>query len=149
MATEIVQARPRATSTTATPADVAAFAAASHVRQTAPLSPKAADALARLESEFPEAMAEQYRIERIVAGLRAGESTVINGTPVTAVSLAVAEALTRYEVASERTAELSHLMDSRTLTVAEFDVLEHAQDVMAGARDVLAKAGQLDLIGGE
>lgn len=115
---------------------------------TAPLSPKAADALDRLQAEFPEALAEQYRIERIVAGLRDGESAVINGALVTAVSLVVAEAVTRYEVASVRTAELSHLMDQRTLSAAEFDVLEHAQDVMAGAKATLAEAGMLHLIGG-
>lgn len=115
---------------------------------TAPLNAAAVDALSRLPAAFAPAVAEQQRIERAAAGLRSGETAVINGTPVTAVSLPVAEALTRYEVASHRTAELSHLMDERTLTAAEFDVLEHAQDVMAGARATLAAAGRLDLIGG-
>ncbi|MER6183053.1 hypothetical protein [Streptomyces sp. NPDC001652] len=117
-------------------------------RPTAELPQPAAEALSRLESAFPAATAELHRVERAAAGLRAGESTVINGTTVTAVSLAVAEAVTRYEVASARTAQLSHLMDERTLTVAEFDVLEHAQDVMAGAKASLAEAGMLRLIGG-
>jgi hypothetical protein len=93
------------------------------------------------------AIAEQHRIERIVAGLRNGESTVINGTPVTAVSLAEAQAVIRYENASHRTAELSTLMDSRDLTPAEFDALEFAQDTMRQARATLAAAGRLDLIG--
>lgn len=108
----------------------------------------AAAALSRLESAFPAVVAEQHRTECAATALRNGESAVINGTPVTAVSLAVAEAVTRYEVASARTAQLSHLMDERTLTVAEFDVLEHAQDVMAGAKASLAEAGMLHLIGG-
>ncbi|QES25856.1 hypothetical protein DEJ47_04760 [Streptomyces venezuelae] len=55
-------------------------------------------------------------------------------------------AVTRYEVASERTAELSHLMDVRDLTRSEFDALFDAQTVMAGARATLAEAGQLHLI---
>lgn len=117
-------------------------------RPTAPLPTAAAAALSRLESAFPAVTAELHRTERAAAGLHTGESAVINGTPVTAVSLAVAEAVTRYEVASARTAQLSHLMDERTLTVAEFDVLEHAQDVMAGAKASLAEAGMLRLIGG-
>ncbi|MEU5772680.1 hypothetical protein ABZ819_05165 [Streptomyces venezuelae] len=59
---------------------------------------------------------------------------------------AVVVAVTRYEVASERTAELSHLMDARDLTPAEFNALFDAQTVMAGARTTLAEAGRLDLI---
>lgn len=148
MATEIVQVRSRTDRPAMTPADLAAHVAASHVRPNDPLPANAARAMARLEAAFAPAVAEQHRIERIAAGLRSGESAVVNGTPVTAVSLPVAEALTRYEIASERTAELSHLMDSRTLTAAEFDVLEHAQDVMARARATLAEAGMLHLIGG-
>jgi hypothetical protein len=92
-------------------------------------------------------IAEQHRIERVVAGLRNGESTVINGTPVTAISLSVAEALTRHEIASQRTAELSGLMDSRDLSPAEFGSLELAQDTMRQARATLSAAGHLDLIG--
>ncbi|WP_369211349.1 hypothetical protein [Streptomyces flavofungini] len=58
-------------------------------------------------------------------------------------------AVTRHEVASSRTAELSHLMDVRDLSPAEFDALFDAQTVMAGARRTLAEAGLLHLIGGD
>lgn len=60
----------------------------------------------------------------------------------------VARAVTRYEVASARTAELSHLMDSRDLSGAEFDSLFDAQDVMRESRRTLAAAGMLHLIEG-
>lgn len=58
----------------------------------------------------------------------------------------VVVALTRYEVASARTAELSHLMDARDLSGAEFDSLFDAQDVMRESRRTLAAAGMLHLI---
>jgi len=58
----------------------------------------------------------------------------------------VARAVTRFKVASARTAELSALMDSRDLTGAEFTALELAQDTMRQARSTLAKAGRLDLV---
>ncbi len=81
---------------------------------TAPLSPAASAALARLERPF--------------------------------LPLHVVRAVTRYEVASARTAELSHLMDSRDLSGAEFNALFDAQTAMAGARAELKNAGRLDLI---
>jgi len=62
--------------------------------------------------------------------------------------LEIRKAVTRYEVASARTAELSHLMDSRDLSGAEFNALFDAQTAMAGARAELKDAGRLDLIGG-
>lgn len=58
----------------------------------------------------------------------------------------VVRAVSRYEVASARTAELSVAMDSSSLSGAEFDSLVLAQDVMAASRTVLAAAGQLHLI---
>lgn len=127
MATEIVQVRSRADRPVMTPADLAAHVAASHVRPTAPLPAGAAEALARLERAFAP-VHDTHSYSRMTPEVR--------------------RAVIRFEIASERTAELSHLMDQRTLTVAEFDVLEHAQDVMAGARAVLADAGMLHLIGG-
>jgi hypothetical protein len=83
---------------------------------TAPLSPAASAALAKLERAF--------------------------------LPLNLVRAVTRYEVASARTAELSHLMDSRDLSGAEFNALFDAQTAMAGARAELKNAGRLDLIGG-
>lgn len=94
-------------------------------------------------------VAEQHRIERIVAGLRNGESTVINGTPVTAVSLAVAEALTVHETASVRAAELAAKAAAGVdLPALDVRAWEFAEELMAGARATLAKAGRLGLIGG-
>ena len=58
----------------------------------------------------------------------------------------VVRAVTRFEVASARTAELSAAMDERDLTPAEFDALDFAQDTMRQARAALAAAGRLDLI---
>ena len=56
-------------------------------------------------------------------------------------------ARTRYEVASERTAQLSAWMDRRDLTSAEFNAFDYAQDVMRQTRGELAAGGRLDLIG--
>ena len=57
----------------------------------------------------------------------------------------VARAVTVYEVASARYAELA-AMDAREMTGAEFDSLALAEDRMAAARATLAAAGQLHLI---
>lgn len=56
-------------------------------------------------------------------------------------------ALTRHQVASERTAQLAAWMDRRDLTAVEFDSFEWAQDVMRETRGELADGGRLDLIG--
>ena len=56
-------------------------------------------------------------------------------------------ALTRHQVASERTAQLAAWMDRRDLTPAEYDSFEWAQDVMRQTRGELAAAGRTDLIG--
>ncbi len=55
-------------------------------------------------------------------------------------------AITRHQVASERTAQLSAWMDRRDLTGAEYNALEYAQDVMRETRGELAAGGRLDLI---
>lgn len=102
----------------------------------------------KTESRNSAAIAAIHSLEARLAGLRRGESTVINGTTCTAVSLNEAELLTRYKVASARTAELSKLTDARDLTVAEFNAFEFAQDTMRESRAKLAEAGRLDLIGG-
>jgi hypothetical protein len=60
--------------------------------------------------------------------------------------LDVVRAVTRYENASARTAELSAAMDVRHLSGAEFDSLALAQDVMAASLATLTAAGRLDLI---
>jgi hypothetical protein len=68
-------------------------------------------------------------------------------TATPTVAPEIVRALTRYEIASFRTAQLSARMDSRDLTPAEFDALEFAQDVMRESRATLAAAGMLHLIG--
>lgn len=83
---------------------------------TAPLPAPAADALSRLERAFLP------------------------------VPLDIVRAVARYENASATTAELSALMDSRTLSAAEFGRLEFAQDTMRESRATLAAAGQLHLV---
>ena len=112
---------------------------------TAPLPTPAADALARLESAFPAALAEQYRVERAACSLRDGESTVINGTPVTAVSLDLARAATRYEVATARYDELI-ARPASSLSPREVDAVGEAQQAIAESLGTLADAGRLDLI---
>lgn len=60
--------------------------------------------------------------------------------------LPLVRAVTRHEIASRRTAELSALMDSRDLSPAEFGSLELAQDTMRQARSTLVEAGRADLL---
>jgi hypothetical protein len=62
---------------------------------------------------------------------------------------AVVRAVTRFEVASARTAELSALMDTRDLSGVEFDAFEFAQDVMRESVAALAGAGMLHLVAAE
>ncbi|WP_060905361.1 hypothetical protein [Streptomyces scabiei] len=101
---------------------------ASHVRAplppgipTAPLPSAAVDAI--------------HRLERRLAGLRVGESVVINGTKCTRVSLAEADLLDRYRAASQRCRRLAANPDT------DFDAVLLAQDEMRACRC------QLDLIG--
>jgi hypothetical protein len=115
---------------------------------TAPLSPAASAALARLELAFALVLAEQLRVERLVSGLRVGESTVIGGTPVTVVSLVVADAITAYETAARRAARLAARAESGGMSDLDADSLAHAEELMAGARATLADAGMLHLVGG-
>ena len=58
-------------------------------------------------------------------------------------------AATGYVTASARAAQLNKRIDDGVkLSALEWDDLAHAEDLMAGARAVLASAGRLDLIGG-
>ncbi|MFE9432366.1 hypothetical protein ACFYNA_15410 [Streptomyces sp. NPDC006640] len=52
------------------------------------------------EVDTASVIAEHHRVERIVSGMKVGETAVINGTPVTAISLADALALSRAEAMS-------------------------------------------------
>lgn len=58
------------------------------------------------------------------------------------------EAVTVYETATVRVVQLAALAESGRLSDLDADSLAHAEDLMAGARATLAKAGRLDLIGG-
>jgi len=87
-------------------------------------------------------VAEQHRVERLVSGLRIGESTVINGTPVTAISVEVADLLARHEWVSARCRRLSAAAKSGD----DFKDLLAVQDELSMCRCQLAAAG-LDLIG--
>lgn len=98
----------------------------------APLSSEARAALARLESAF--------------AGQSTADRLAHEAASHVRVTPDVAKAVTRYEVASERLAELSQAMDVRDLTGAEFDSLSVAQDTMRASKAILAAAGQLHLI---
>ena len=93
-------------------------------------------------------IAEQHRIEQLVAGLHTGESAVINGTEVTAISLAVAEALTVYKSAAVHAAELATAAGASGADLPALDVRswEFAEELMAGSRATLAAAGMLHLI---
>jgi hypothetical protein len=85
---------------------------------TAPLPAVAAEALARLERAFLP------------------------------LPLAVVRAVTRYETAAVRAAELATKADlGEKLSDLQADDLAHAEDLMAGCRCQLEQAGRLDLIG--
>jgi len=105
---------------------------------TAPLPTPAAAALARLESAFAPVLTEHHRIERIVSGLRIGESTVINGVPVTAIDLKTADLLDRYRTASGRYRKLAECGD--------YEGCEYVRDEMAMCRCQLDAAGLLHLV---
>jgi hypothetical protein len=79
-----------------------------------------------------------HSLERRLAGLAAGESTVINGVPCTAVSLEVAGLLDRHRWASARCSRLS--------AAADYDGCLRLQDEMAMCRCQLAAAGMLHLV---
>jgi hypothetical protein len=79
---------------------------------TAPLTPAAAEMLARLQSEFP-----------------------------------LIRAVAQYETAAMYAVQLAALAEAGRLSDLDADSLAAAEDVMAAARAVLAKAGRLDLIG--
>lgn len=92
---------------------------------TAPLPVPAVEALARLERAF-RPVHDTHSYSRMTPEIR--------------------RAVIRYENASDRAAELSTASDSRTLTVAEFDLLAAAQDTMRESTAILADAGMLHLI---
>jgi len=87
-------------------------------------------------------VAEHRRIERLVSGLRAGESTVINGTPVTAISLATADLLERHASVDFHFRQMSAI----AATEGDFDRLLAVQDELLMCRCQLDAAGMLHLV---
>jgi hypothetical protein len=56
-------------------------------------------------------------------------------------------AVTQYETAAVHAVQLAALAEVGKMTDLDADSLAHAEDLMAGARAVLAEAGMLHLIG--
>jgi hypothetical protein len=86
---------------------------------------------------------EQTIVESLTALVAAGRMDLVAG-PVDPVFRAVAD----FRKAALRAAALSNEALSPDMQILHVDDLAHAEDVMAGARAVLAKAGALHLIGG-
>ncbi|MDX3713406.1 hypothetical protein PV733_31585 [Streptomyces europaeiscabiei] len=98
----------------------------------------------KIETLNSAAVAAIHRLEARLAGLRRGESTVINGTVCTAISLRDADLLERYGRASACCRSRSAAAESS----ADFDGLLVVQDELAACRRDLVEAGLLHLIGG-
>lgn len=58
------------------------------------------------------------------------------------------QAVTVYETAAVHAVQLAALAESGRMTDLDADSLAHAEELMAGAKATLTKAGRLDLIGG-
>jgi hypothetical protein len=95
---------------------------------TAPLSDSAVAAIRSLEARL--------------AGLRRGESTVINGVTCTAVSLRDADLLERFD----RITACCRRKSATAVSSADFDGLLCLQDELSVCRRELAEAGLLHLV---
>ncbi|MGQ3551726.1 hypothetical protein TR631_12510 [Streptomyces rochei] len=95
----------------------------------------------------PAAVEEMARLERQLTGRSVADTLAHEAGSYVRVTPDVQRAVTRYEVAAARYAELA-TVDSRSMTGAEFQALADAQTVMADSVRVLTAAGQLHLIGG-
>ncbi|MEU2316578.1 hypothetical protein ACFY7X_13665 [Streptomyces althioticus] len=60
----------------------------------------------------------------------------------------VVQAVTVYETAAVHAAQLAARAESGLMSDLDADDLAHAEELMAGTRAILTKAGRLDLIGG-
>jgi len=58
----------------------------------------------------------------------------------------LARAVTQHETAAVHAAQLAALAESGRMTDLDADSLAHAEELMAGAKAILAQAGRLDLI---
>jgi hypothetical protein len=84
-----------------------------------------------------------HRIEARLAALPDGESLTINGTTCTAVSLPVADLLTRHARLQSRCRRLS----AKAVTSEDYSQLLDWHALLTDCRCQLAAAGRLDLIG--
>lgn len=89
------------------------------------------------------AIAALHRIEARLAALPDGESLTINGTTCTAVSLPVADLLTRHARLQSRCRCLS----AKAVTSEDYNQLLDWHVLLTDCRCQLADAGRLDLIG--
>ncbi|MEF9521320.1 MULTISPECIES: hypothetical protein [Streptomyces] len=143
---------------------------------TAPLPPKAAEALARLERAFvpvPLSVARAVTRYEVATArldeLSARSASTLSPAEYTALSdaqqtidealyeldkagrldlIVPAETASRYRHAAARAAELSTLALLDRMTGLDADDLAHAEDLMAAEKATLTAAGRLDLIGG-
>ncbi|MFF2100935.1 hypothetical protein [Streptomyces sp. NPDC058202] len=93
---------------------------------------------AATEVDTSSVIAEHRRIERIVSGMEVGDTVVINGTPVTAISLEVADLLDAYDAAAARY--------RRVAEAGDYEGCEYIRDEMTLHLRRLAAAGHADLI---
>jgi hypothetical protein len=84
---------------------------------------------------------------RTTAPLPPAASAALSRLERTSIAPAVVRAVTEYETAALHAVELSDLALLGGLSDLDADSLAAAEDLMAGARATLAKAGRLDLIG--
>ncbi len=89
------------------------------------------------------AIAALHRIEARLAALPDGESLTINGTTCTAVSLPVADLLTRHARLQSRCRCLS----AKAVTSEDYNQLLDWHVLLTDCRCQLAAVGRLDLIG--
>lgn len=106
-------------------------------------TPSPADVAARAAAPLSDpAFAALFRVEARLAALPDGESLTINGVTCTAVTVEVADLLTRHDRLRSRCRRLS----MRATTTADFDQLLDWHVALDACRCQLAKAGRLDLI---
>ncbi|MEU3613472.1 hypothetical protein ABZ725_14310 [Streptomyces sp. NPDC006872] len=90
------------------------------------------------------AVAALHRLEARLAGLADGESATINGVVCTAVSVRVADLLTRHDRLQSRCRRLS----AEAATTEDYNQLLDWQVMLADCRCQLAAAGRLHLVEG-
>lgn len=90
------------------------------------------------EVDTASVIAEHHRVELIVSGMSVGDTVVINGTPVTAISLEAADLLDAYAAAAARY--------RRAVEAGDYEGCEYVRDEMTLHLRRLAATGHADLI---